>query len=108
MMENRELVVAFQYEHHHVASPDAERLQECGCLVAFALYVGKGELAFLPFVVGPEQGGFVGMSGCPFIYHVITEIEVFRHVDVEVLHKVVVRLELCFDKKFLKHDILKR
>ena len=52
---NREpkLVVALEYQHHHVAASDTERLEERCRAVALALDVGKCELYLLSPVVGP-------------------------------------------------------
>ena len=94
-----ELVAALQYEHHHVATANAERCEKRCRLVTLALDVGKRELYLLALLVGPEQGGLVG--ACPFVDYVVAEVEILWHVDLEVLHEILVGVELRFAKKFL-------
>lgn len=83
-----EFVTAFQDEHHHVAVADAKALEVAGRLVGVALHVGEGELAVFAFVVGPEQGGFIGLFGCPGVDDVVAEVEVLGYVYFQVLFEV--------------------
>ena len=93
--DNREpeLKAAFEYEHHHVAVADAQRLEIGGSLVALAFDVGKGEVDALAPVVGPEQSLFVGLDVGPFVYDIIPEIEVFGYLYLEILHEIFLRGE---------------
>lgn len=83
-----EFVTAFQDEHHHVAVADAKALEVAGRLVGVALHVGEGELAVFALVVGPEQGGFIGLFGCPGVDDVVAEVEVLGYVYFQVLFEV--------------------
>ena len=87
------------YEHDHIAASYSDRCEKGGGAVAFALYVGKGKLPHLSPVVGPQQSLAVGFCLCPAVDYIIAEIEIFRHVYVEVGHEVVVRLEFCLIEK---------
>ena len=75
-----ELVAALQDEHHHVAAADAEALEVAGRHVGIALHVAEAELTVLALVVGPEQGGFVGLLGGPSVHDVVAEVEVVGYV----------------------------
>ena len=83
-----EFVVSFEYEHHAVAFFYAQALKErCGA-VALAFDVGESEIYFLTVVTYPEYRLFIGLFGRPCVDHVVSEIEVFRYIDMEVFHEV--------------------
>ena len=78
------LVVAFQDEHHLVSPADAQLLV-VGCrLVALLFQVSKREALLLAAVACPEQGRLVGGFLCPRIHHIVGEIKVFGHLEVQV------------------------
>ena len=101
--DNREpeLIAAFEYEHHHVAAFDAERQEKRGGLVAFALDVGKGEVDVVVFLVGPAKGFFVGRDAGPFVYDVVSEVEILGYVYVEVFDEIFLRGKFRLFQKFL-------
>lgn len=48
-------------------------------------------MTFLTFVVSPKKSFLIRFCLCPFINYVITEIEVFRHINIEIAHEVLIR-----------------
>ena len=83
-----ELVAAAQHKHDAVAAPDAQ-LQEVGCrLVGHLFQVLEGEAFLLTLVVGPQQGQFIRRLLGPDIHHIICEVEMLRHINVEIADKV--------------------
>ena len=88
------LVAAFHDEHHHVAVPYAQLLEEAGGLVAVVLDVGKGELVLEALVVGPQQGFLVGLDARPLVDHVVGKVEILGNLDVKILHEVLVGIKV--------------
>ena len=96
-----EFIAAFEYEHHHVAALDAQRLEKRGRLVALSLDVGKGEIDVAVFFVGPAEGLFVRGYASPFVDDVVSEVEIFGYVYMEVFDEIFLRGEVCLFQKFL-------
>ena len=85
---NPELVAAAQHEHDAVAPPDAQLQQIGRRLVRHLFQVPEGEAFFLPLVIGPQQRQLVRRLLGPGIHDVIGEVEMLRHIDVEMTDKV--------------------
>ena len=99
-----ELVAALQDEHHHVAAADAEALEVAGRHVGIALHVAEAELTVLALVVGPEQGGFVGLLGGPSVDDVVAEVEVLGYIYLQVVNEVLLGCKCGLLEKSFYHS----
>ena len=70
---------------------------------ALALDVGECEALLAAVGIGPQKCRTVGFGGCPGVDHIVAEIEIFGNLHLEIVHEVVVRLEICLFKKFFYH-----
>ena len=83
-----ELYAPLQDKHHHVAATNAQLLEVGGRQVTVVLHVGKGVLVVFALVVGPEQGGFVGLLGSPTIYYIVGEVKLLGHANLQVAYEI--------------------
>ena len=88
-----ELVPPLQNQHHHVAASDAERLEISCRPVGPLLHVGKREVDMFAVVISPAECPLVGLFRSPGIYYIVAEVEPLRHLYLQVLPEVVLRLE---------------
>ncbi|OAV75832.1 hypothetical protein Barb7_00525 [Bacteroidales bacterium Barb7] len=88
-----ELIPPLQYQHHHIAVPYPQRLEISRRPVRICLYIGKGEINMFPLVVCPANSPFLRSFLRPGIHYVISVIEIFRYVYLEVLLEIFLRLE---------------
>ena len=82
------LVAAPQHEHDAVPPPDTQLEQVGRRLVRHLFQVPEGEAFFLPLVIGPQQRQLVRRLPGPYIHNIIGEVEMLRHIDVEMTDKV--------------------
>ena len=80
-----------QNQHHHVALPDSEALEIRCRGIRLLLQLGIGVLVLQSLVVSPENGVLLWVFGSPGIYHIISEIEVIRNLNLEILDKILLR-----------------
>ena len=82
------LVVALEYQHHHVAPSYAQALQITRCLVGLLLELGKGKSFLFTPLAGPEQRQLVGSLFGPCVHYVVSKVEVLLGLELQVLLKV--------------------
>jgi len=80
--------------HDDVALAYAELLERVGRLVRQAADVGERERSLLARIVAPQESPLVGLHARPLVHHVVAEVEIVRHVNLEVIEEILVRIEV--------------
>ena len=96
---------AAEDEHDHAALLHPQAPEEVGGPVGEALDVRKGEGQLVPRLVAPDQGLFLRLRFGPGVHHIEAEVEVLRHVDLVILFKVLVGVELDTGQVFFQQVV---
>ena len=82
------LIMTLQYEHHLIIVTDTETLEVSSSLVALLLQVLVCETDFLTSFACPKQRHVVWFDLCPFVHHVVGEVEIFWYDKLQMLLEV--------------------
>ena len=82
------LVVTLQNQHHLIIVTDTETLEVSSSLVALLLQVLVCETDFLATFTCPKQRHVVWFNLCPFVHHVVGEVEIFWYDKLQMLLEV--------------------
>ena len=83
-----EFIPAFQNQHDLISMTDSQTLEIGGGHVSIFLQVRIRKLYMCSFVVCPQQRIFIGLFSRPGIYHIITEIKIFRHLHFKIRNEI--------------------
>ena len=82
------LVVTLQNQHHLIIVTDTETLEVSGSLVALLLQVLVCKTDFFATFACPKQRHVVWFDLCPFVHHVVGEVEIFWYDKLQMLLEV--------------------
>ena len=83
-----EFVTAFEYKHDHVAPFYSQWEEKSGGFVALAFDVGKCEIDVVVLFIGPAKRFFLRGDAGPFVYDIVSEVEIFGYIYTEVFNEI--------------------